>query len=128
MRGSGRVVFVGALLLLAGTINLIYGIGAVSDARVLVNDQRFIFSNLHAYGWTLIILAIIQFTGGLSLLRGNVYGRVIGVIGAGLGALHALVAVGGSDPWWSLGLFVLCLWILYGILMFGEDVNEQRSY
>jgi hypothetical protein len=127
MRGTGRVVFVGALLLLVGTVNLFYGIGSLGDASVLVGDKRFIFSSLHAYGWVLIILAVIQLSGGLSLLGGNVYGRVIAVIGASLGALHALIGLGSSDPWWSLGVFAMCLWILHGILIFGEDVKETRT-
>src|SRR3954453_19534679 len=107
MRGSGRVVFVGALLLLAGTVNLIYGIGALGDSSVLVGDKRFIFSNLHAYGWVLIILGVIQLSGGLSLLAGNVYGRVVAVIGAGLGAINGLIGLGAGDPWWSLGVFAM---------------------
>jgi len=127
MRGSGRVVFVGALLLLAGTVNLIYGIGALGDSSVLVGDKRFIFSNLHAYGWVLIILGVIQLSGGLSLLAGNVYGRVIAVIGAGLGAINGLIGLGAGDPWWSLGVFAMCLWILHGILIFGEDAKGTRT-
>ena len=72
MRGAGRVVFVAILLLIVGTLNIIYGIGAVSDANFYVNDTRYIFTNLHAMGWVLIILGIIQLTGGFSLMAGNV--------------------------------------------------------
>ena len=127
MRGSGRVVFAGTLLLLAGTLNVMYGIGALGKANVFTNDHRYIFSNLNVYGWVLIVLGVIQFTGALSLLNDNTYGRVIAVFAAGLGALEALVGVGGANPWWSLGIFVLCLWVLHGILVFGEDVRAQRG-
>jgi hypothetical protein len=121
MRGAGRVAFAGTLLLIAGTLNIIYGIGALDDANIFVNDKRFILSNLNTMGWVLIILGIIQLTGGFSLLSGNTYGRVIGIAGAGLGAIGALLSIGGAYPWWSLGIFVLCLWVLSGILVFGED-------
>ena len=46
-------------------------------------------------------------TGGFSLLAGNTYGRVIGIIAGTLGAIGALLSVGGSYPWWSLGIFAL---------------------
>ena len=121
MRGAGRVAFAGTLLLIAGTLNIIYGIGALDDANIFVNDKRFIFTNLHTMGWVLIILGIIQLTGGFSLLAGNTYGRVLGIAGAGLGAIGALFSIGGADPWWSLGIFVLCIYVLHGILVFGED-------
>ena len=65
-------------------------------------------------GWVLIILGVIQLTGGFSLLAGNTYGRVIGIIGASLGAIGALFSIGGNDPWWSLGVFALCIYVLDG--------------
>ena len=40
MRGAGRAVFVAFLLLIVGFINIIYGIGALDDANVFVNDTR----------------------------------------------------------------------------------------
>ncbi len=38
MRGAGRVVFAAALLLIVGTLNIIYGFGAFDDASIFVND------------------------------------------------------------------------------------------
>jgi hypothetical protein len=57
-------VFVAILLMFVGTINIIYGIGALDDANVFVNDTRYIFTNLHTMGWVLIILGVIQLTAG----------------------------------------------------------------
>lgn len=120
MRGAGRVVFAAFLLLFIGTINIIYGIGALDDANVFVNDQRYIFTNLSTLGWVLIILGVIQLTGGFSLMAGNVYGRVIGIIGGSLGAIGALLSIGANNPWWSLCVFVLCVYVVHGIVVFGE--------
>ena len=128
MRGSGRAAFVAALLLIVGTLNIIYGIGSISDANAVVGDTRLIFTNLHAYGWALVIIGVIQFTAGLSLLGGNAYGRVLGIIGASIGALNALAAIGGRNPWWSLGAFALCIYILHGLLIFGQDVKASEQY
>jgi len=114
-------VFAGILLLMAGTLNIIYGIGALDDANIFVNDKRYIFTNLNTLGWVLILLGIIQLTGGFSLIAGNTYGRVIGIIGAGLGAIGALLSIGGAYPWWSLGIFLLCIYVLHGIFVFGDD-------
>jgi hypothetical protein len=121
MRGGARVTFAAVLLLIAGTLNVIYGIGALDDANIFTNDKRYVFTNLNTMGWILIVLGIVQFTGGFSLMAGNTYGRVIGVVGAGLGAIAALLSIGGAYPWWSLGIFALCVWILHGILVYGED-------
>ena len=87
MRGTGRAMFAAILLLIVGTINIIYGIGALDDARIFVNDTRFILDDLNTLGWVLIILGVIQLTGGFSLMAGNTYGRVIGIIAGSLGAI-----------------------------------------
>jgi len=127
MRGTGRVVFAATLLLIAGTLNIIYGIGALDDANIFVNETRYIFTNLNTLGWVLIILGVIQLTAGFSLMAGNTYGRVIGIIGGSLGAIAALLSIGGNNPWWSLGIFFLCVWIVYGILVFCEDETVART-
>jgi hypothetical protein len=121
MRGAGRVVFAAILLMFVGAVNIIYGIGALDDANYFVNDTRFILDNLNTLGWVLIILGLIQLTGGFSLMSGNTYGRVLGIIGGTLGAVGALLSVGGANPWWSLCVFALCVYVVHGIVIYRED-------
>jgi hypothetical protein len=121
MRGTGRVVFAGMLLMIVGFINVIYGIGALDEANIFVGDSRFVLDNLNTLGWVLIILGVIQLSGGVSLLSGSAYGRVIGIAAGMLGAVGALLSIGGAYPWWSLAVFALCVYIVHGIIVFGED-------
>jgi hypothetical protein len=120
-------MFAAMLLLIVGMINIIYGIGALDDANIFVNDTRFILDNLNTLGWVLIILGVLQLTGGFSLLSGNTYGRVIGIIAGTLGAIGALLSIGGQNPWWSLGVFALCVYVVHGIMVYGdEDTSAAR--
>jgi hypothetical protein len=124
MRGTGRALFAAILLLIAGTLNIVYGIGALDSANIFVNDKRYIFSDLNTMGWILIVLGIFQLTGGFSLMAGNAYGRIIGIVAGSLGAIGALFSIGGANPWWSLAIFFLSVWIVYGIVVFGEDERD----
>jgi hypothetical protein len=121
MRGAGRVVFAAILLLIAGTVNIIYGIGALDDANYFANDTRFVLDNLNTLGWVLIVLGVIQLTGGFSLMAGNTWGRAVGIIGGSLGAIGALLSIGQGNPWWSLAVFFVCVYVVHGIIVFGED-------
>jgi hypothetical protein len=121
MRGTGRVVFAATMLLIVGFINIVYGIGALDDANIFVGDTRFVLDNLSTLGWVLIILGVLQLTGGFSLMAGNAYGQVIAIIAGSLGAIGALFSIGGNNPWWSLAVFFLCIYVVYGVLQFGED-------
>jgi hypothetical protein len=122
LRGAGRVIFAAVLLLIAGTLNIIYGIGAISDANFYTSTgTHYVFASLHTWGWITLILGVIQLTAGFSLFGGGAYGRVIGVAAATLGAIGALLAVGGASPFWALGVFAICLWVAYGLIVFGEE-------
>ena len=128
MRGLGRALLAATLLSIAGTLNIIYGIGALDNAHIFVNDKRYIFTDLNTMGWVLIVLGIVQLTGGFSLMVGHTYGRVIGLVGGSLGAIAALLSIGGNDPWWSLAIFFLCIYIVHGIFIYGgeEEARGQR--
>jgi hypothetical protein len=127
VKGAGRVVFAGLLLLMAGMVNILYGIGALDDANLFVGDTRLIFDDLNTLGWVLIVLGVIQLAGGFSLLAGNAFGRFLGIFAGTLGAIGALLSVGGAHPWWSLGVFFLCVYVVHGIIVYGEDERAARA-
>jgi hypothetical protein len=118
-------MFAAILLMIAGTLNIIYGIAAISDANFFTTSgTHYVFWSLHAWGWIALIIGVIQITGGFSLASANAYGVTIAIIGASIGAIEALLAIGGAYPFWSLGVFALCLWVLHGIVVYAE--NEDR--
>jgi hypothetical protein len=121
MRGAGRVGLAAVLLYIVGLLNVIYGIAALDDANVLVNDSRLVFTDLATMGWVLIVVGVIQLTGGFSLMLGHTWGKLVGILAGSLGAISALLAVGGAYPWWSLGIFFLSIYIVHGIFIYGED-------
>ena len=81
----------------------------------------------HAGLGTDTILGLIELTAGFSLIAGNAYGRVIGIIAGSLGAIGALLSVGGNNPWWSLAVFALCVFVVHGIVVFGEDERGDEE-
>lgn len=121
MRGAARTMFAAILLLILGVLNVLYGFGALDDANFFVDEQRYVLDDLNTLGWVLIILGVIQLIGGLSLLAGGGFGRFVGILGASLGAISAVLSIGDAHPWWSLCVFFLCLYVLHGIIIFGRE-------
>jgi hypothetical protein len=73
VRGIGRAQLAATLLLMVGTLNIIYGIGG------------------------------------------------------SLGTIGALLSIGGNYPWWSLAIFFLCIYIVRGIFIYGDDERAVRT-
>jgi len=84
-----------------------------------------VFSSLHTWGWITVIIGVIQLTAGFSLFGGGTYGRVIGIAAASLGALGALLAIGGAYQFWALGVFGLCLIVIHGLVVYGQPEERQ---
>jgi hypothetical protein len=124
MRGAGRAMFAAILLVIAGTLNVIYGIAAIDGGDFFGEGQLYVFASLSTWGWFTLILGIIQLTGGFSLASGNAYGLVIGITGATLGAIISLMNIAGAHPFWSLGVFAICLIVLHGLVVFGEETRS----
>ena len=125
MRGAGRAVFAAILLVIAGCSTSSTA-SVLSAMRISTPTIALRVLELHTWGWITIILGVIQLTGGFSLMAGSIYGRVIGITAASLGAIGALLSVGGAYPFWSLGIFALCVIVLHGIVVYGEDESEPR--
>jgi len=126
VRGEGRAAFAAILLLIAGALNVIYGIAAISEAHFFTDSgSHYVFSSLNTWGWITVILGVIELTGGFSLLSGNTYGRVIGIVAASLGAIGSLLAVAGAYPFWSLGVFALCVIVLHGLVVYGQPAERS---
>ncbi len=50
---------------------------------------------------------------------------MIGIIAGSLGAIGALLSMGDHHPFWELAIFVLCVWIVYGLIVF--DPSESMD-
>ena len=96
-------------------------LAAIDDSSFFTGNTTYALSNLHTWGWVTVILGVIQVVAGFSLMAGRTFGRMIGILAAGLGAIGALLSIGGAFPFWSLAIFALCVIVLHGIVVYGED-------
>jgi hypothetical protein len=117
-QGAGWLTFAGIMVLLAGVLNVIWGIAATDSANFFVEDERFIFSDLNTWGWIILIVGVIQVVAAFSIWAGGQFGRWIGIIAASVSAIGALLSIPGY-PFWSLAVFGIDLLIIYGLSAYG---------
>jgi hypothetical protein len=109
---SGWWVFAGVLLLIAGVLNIIYGIAAIGDSKFFTEHGTYIISGLHTWGWILLIVGVLELVAAFSLFSGGEFGRWFGIFIASLNAIAALLTIPGS-PFWSLSVFALAIIVIY---------------
>jgi hypothetical protein len=122
-RGTGWIVYAAIMLMVAGAINLIYGIAAISNAHFYVANTQYVIGELKTWGWVLTIIGAIQVATGFGVLARNNIARWLGVAIASLNAIVQLVFL-PSYPWLSLAVFALDLLIIYGLVAYGGDQSR----
>ena len=105
-------VFAGVLLLIAGVLNVIYGIAAIGDSKFFHENVTYVISGLHTWGWVHLIVGVLEFVAAFSLFAGGEFGRWIGIFVGSLNAIGALLAI-PAYPFWSLAIFSLSIIIVY---------------
>jgi hypothetical protein len=125
-RGTGWTTFAGVLLLIAGALNIIYGIAAIDQASFFVNDSKYVFSDLQTWGWIGLILGIMQVLAAFSVWRGGLYGRWFGILVLSLNAIAQLLMI-PSYPFLSLALFSLDILALYGLAAYTTRPEAVRG-
>jgi uncharacterized membrane protein HdeD (DUF308 family) len=109
---SGWWVFAGVLLLIAGVLNIVYGIAAIGDSKFFAENVEFVISGLNTWGWVTLIIGVLELIAAFSLFSGGEYGRWIGIFVGSLNAIAALLSIPGY-PFLSLAIFALSIIIVY---------------
>ena len=114
VRVAGAAIFAVVLLMIGGVLNIIYGIAAIGNSSFFVHDTHYVFASLKTWGWITLIIGIVEVLASLSLVRGDAFGRYFGIAAGALAAIGALLEI-PAYPFWSLAVFGLSLWIIYGL-------------
>jgi hypothetical protein len=117
-RGLGWVIFAGCMLCLVGTLNIIYGIAAISNSKFYVANTQYVFSDLKTWGWILLIVGVVQFVAAFGIWASTEWGRWVGVASAGINAIVQMLFI-PAYPFLSLALFATDLLVVYGLIAYG---------
>jgi hypothetical protein len=122
---TGWTVFAGLMLLLAGTLNIVWGF------LELLNDYYFSGDTLavgyHSlWGWLWIGIGVFQLVLVPLVLAHNPAGVFFAIIATGLNALGHVLGF-GSRPGWSIGALVIDALVLFALVSYGFRVRDVSS-
>lgn len=121
----GWAVFAAVMMMLAGISQSIFGLAALLDDNffVVTRDQLLLF-DLTSWGWVHLISGGLLFLGGLSVMSGGMYGRIIGVIIAFLSAVASIANI-SAYPVWSMVVITIDVLVIYALIAHGRELAEE---
>jgi hypothetical protein len=120
----GWSFFAAVVLILVGAMDIITGFIAIFDDNYVVgtgNGGLFVFDPT-GWGFTVLIIGVLLVLAGFSILKGSLYGRVIGVLAAGLSAI-AHISTMRVYPIWSMTIIVICVLVIYALTVHGDELK-----
>jgi hypothetical protein len=117
--GYGWVAFAGTMVGIVGSLNVIYGIAAISDSKFYARDITFIFSDLNTWGWLLLIVGAIQFSAAFGIMLRVAGARWVGILSAGVNAIIQLLVLPAA-PFLAIALFSIDILVIYGLVAHGR--------
>lgn len=120
-RGYGWVSFAGVLLLILGVLNTIEGIAAIGNAHFFSHNAHYIVGSLNAWGWTTLIIGVVQLAVGFGVFFKNPLARWTGVLVLACNAVAQLLSI-PAYPLWSLAILALDVVAIYGLVAYGKRI------
>jgi hypothetical protein len=119
-RGDGWVLFAGVMILIAGFLNLVYGIAAIDNSAFFSSEgsRYVIFDDLNTWGWIHLLIGIVQLIAAFSIWNRHSFGRFIGVLSASISAVAILLFI-NANPLAAFSIFVIDLLVIYGLVVYG---------
>lgn len=116
--------FASVMLMIVGSFQLLAGLAAIfNDDKLFVTEDYVISLDTSAWGWIHLLMGIILFLAGLSLLKGAVWARTVAVIVASVSAITAFVWL-PAQPFWGLLIIVLDIFIIWAVTAHGRDIAK----
>jgi len=123
-RVTGWWIFAAIMLSIAGVLNIIWGIAAISESNfTTVTGAKYVFSSLNTWGWITLILGALEILAAMSLFSGGGFGRWFGIFAASLVAIDSLLNI-RVLPFWSICVFALSVIVVYQLARGPEATAE----
>jgi hypothetical protein len=117
----GWVYFAAFIMVFVGFFQMLQGLTAIlKDTYYVVLPEWIVKVDVTQWGWIHLVLGAIVFCAGLALFSGKAWGRVVGVVFAGLSMLANLLFF-AAYPWWSAVIIVLDVLVIYALIVHGDE-------
>jgi hypothetical protein len=125
-RGQGWVLFAGTMIMIAGFLNVIWGIAGIDSSSAFVGGSHYvIFDDINTWGWITLLIGLVQLIAAFSIWNSNPFGRVIGIFSASFSAV-AILLYANAFPFVAFGIFLLDVLVIYGLVAYGGRPDSRR--
>ena len=119
----GWALFVAAYLVIAGVLNVIWGIVALDNKSYFVSGGL-LWSELNTWGWIAIVVGAIQILGSILVAARRAGGAIIAGSLAFIGIMLNFLSI-GAYPVWSVIMLVVDAMIIWAVTVHSDAMLRE---
>ncbi len=122
---TGWITFAGVMLIIGGSLGLIFGlVAAVNDNWVVFTNRGQVSLDLSTWGWVHIIVGAIVVLAGFGVFTGNILARIVGVAVAVVSLIANFLWL-PVYPVWAIIIITIDVLVIWALTAHG---GEMRNY
>jgi hypothetical protein len=123
----GWIAFATFMLMLGGVFHSIVGLMAIFNSTwFAVTPQHLVVWDLTTWGWAHLLVGIIMFIGGISLMSGRMWARILAVLLAGISLVAYFVSIQMYPLWAIIGMTVAAL-VIFAVIVHGREMQTLHE-
>ena len=121
---TGWILFASIVMLIAGTLNAIYGlVGIVNDEWVVWGNRGAVYFDITAWGWVHLILGLVLIAAGIGIMSGVMVARIVAIIVVAISMIVNFVAI-PIYPLWSIVVLTMEFFVLWALIVHGRELKS----
>ncbi|MFL6160792.1 MAG: hypothetical protein ACJ74U_01060 [Jatrophihabitantaceae bacterium] len=122
---KGWIVFAGIMLMVMGAFQAIEGLVAIfqDDYYAVSKNGLVVHVDYTAWGWVMLVIAVLNFAAGYGVLRGLTWGRIWAI---GIAALSIIANLGFTSayPVWVVMIVTLDVIIIFALCVHWDEMRR----
>ena len=127
--GLGWKGFAGIMLILAGSINIIQGLVAITNAAFYrnlaagTNVTLPATNTISTWGWVIFIWGCIVVLAGFYAFTGHMWARITGIAAASINLVLQFSFM-AAFPFWAFMIMLIDIFVIWGLAVHGQRVED----
>ncbi|MEU7865986.1 hypothetical protein [Dactylosporangium sp. NPDC049140] len=123
---TGFAAFGGSMMLVIGIFQIVVGLTAIFERTFYILADSYLFGfSVVGWGWVHLALGVLVAAGGLAVLAGQMWGRVLGIVLASLSAIANFLFL-PYYPLWSMLIIAADVAVIWALTRYGREEAVLR--
>ena len=122
---TGWITFAAIMMIIAGTLNALYGlIAVINDEWVVWGNRANLYLDISEWGWAHLVVGLIVLFSGIGLFSGRMIARIVAIIVAGVSLIANFFFI-PAYPLWAIAVVVIDVLVIWALTAHGSEMKNS---